>query len=76
MPPGRAPGAGTERLPGTKQALPSATESCRTELEDKGGRDQTDYLLQALGSSGKLQKPFEALVLFFSGMSEKETECL
>lgn len=73
---GRAPVAGTERLPGTNQALPSATERCRAELEDEGGRDQKDFLLQALGSSGELQKPFEALFFFFSGMSEKKTECL
>lgn len=45
-------------------ALPSATESCRAELEDKGGRDQNDFLLHAPGSSHKLQKPFEAF--FFS----------
>lgn len=71
---GRAPGACTEQLPGPNQALPSATESCRAELEDKGRRDQKDFLLQAPGSSRKLQKPFEAH--FFSGMCEKETECL
>jgi len=66
---GRAPGTGTERLPGTNQALPSATESCRAELEDERGRDQKDFLLRPWGPHRNRLK----LILFVGCLKRRQS---